>query len=194
MLPVIFSFFTLSVFLLTSFIAQLVQAEDSFELDKEVTSGIINSQWNYQFYPTTEISEHVLEDIAKAEKRKNVNYQVGKLQEYLLTKNSIFSDKILSQILVEESKKHNADYRIIVAVMGKESGYCAANYKLYNCFGYLNGVQYSSYEDAFRSIVPRVAQMSAPYGWNIRGFANAYRPVDKDGWALRITGMANLVP
>jgi hypothetical protein len=77
--------------------------------------------------------------------------------------------------IIEVSEKNGADYKILVALMGVESGFCNANYKTYNCFGFLNGVQYSSYSNAFNSLIPQIANRYVKqYGTNFEGLAAAY--------------------
>jgi hypothetical protein len=114
--------------------------------------------------------------------RREREAKINNLHTFLSSKNSIFSNKNISEIIITESEKYGADYRIITAMMGKESGYCNAPYKKYNCFGYLNKVQYSSYEEAFKVLVPKIAKTAAIHGWNTKSLAKAYGAVNWEHW------------
>lgn len=86
--------------------------------------------------------------------------------------------------IIDLSEKNGADYKVVVAIMGVESGFCRVPVKkngtTYNCFGYLNGVKYASFTAAFNDLVPKVSkQYAARYGWNFEALAKAY---GQKGW------------
>jgi len=95
--------------------------------------------------------------------------------------------------IIDLSGKYGADYKVVVAIMGVESGFCRAPLKknggtTYNCFGYLNGAKYSSFTAAFNDLVPKISkQYAARYGWNFEGLAKAYGQI---GWEKTSHDMA----
>lgn len=61
-------------------------------------------------------------------------------------------------IMVDRAKECGGDYRILVGIAGSESGLGRINYKKYNPFGYLNGVQYAGFEDAIYELSCKISQ------------------------------------
>jgi hypothetical protein len=101
--------------------------------------------------------------------------EADKLVNYLRRQGSPVANYDHAYQIIKLSEANGADYRVIVAIMGMESGFCRANYKKYNCFGFLNGVQYAGFTEAFNHIIPQVARMYAkPFGTNFAALAKAY--------------------
>lgn len=61
-------------------------------------------------------------------------------------------------IIVDQAQACGGNYRILVGIAGSESGLGRINYKLYNPYGYLNGVQYSGFEEALTVLSCRISQ------------------------------------
>lgn len=150
-----------------------------------------NISSTFQQKPQIEVSSPTESEIASAMDRESLEEKVDYLHSYLSRKNSSVFSRDIVRIIIQIAEEYGADYRIIVAIMGKESGYCNANYKIYNCFGYLNGAQYSSFEEAFRTLTPKIAKIVGRNGWNIAGIASEYKPVDQVGWTNRVYKMAS---
>lgn len=101
--------------------------------------------------------------------------EVERLVAFLRRQGSPVASYAYAKQIIDLSRANGADYRIIVAISGIESGFCRVNYKGYNCFGYLNGVRYGSYTQAFNALVPAIArQYARPYGTNFEALAKAY--------------------
>ncbi|MCA9379477.1 hypothetical protein KC640_03545 [Candidatus Dojkabacteria bacterium] len=62
------------------------------------------------------------------------------------------------EILVDQSYACGGNYRVLVGIAGSESGLGKVPYKLYNPFGYLNGVQYASWEEALTDLSCKISQ------------------------------------
>ena len=83
------------------------------------------------------------------------------------------------------AEQNDSDHRVIIAIMGVESGFCKAPVRkngvsTYNCFGYLNGVTYPSFTVAFNNLIPKIAKQYANrYGWDFESLAKAYGQI---GW------------
>lgn len=168
-------------------------AFDQIEIEGEISHKVLaqNESKSYNYSPSSELPALNEALIENAKARESQQAQIDHLYSFLYRQNpGVFSRSIVS-IIVQESNRYGADYRIVAAIMGKESGYCNANYKLYNCFGFLNGVQYGSFEEAFRNLTPQIARIVARHGWNTMGIANEYRPVDRKGWADKVYKMAS---
>ncbi len=111
----------------------------------------------------------------KVEQYKVKQAKINRLVAFLANQGSPVASNYYADLIISLSEDSGADYRIIVSIMGVESGFCSANYKKYNCFGYLNGVQYANFEQAFRRLVPAVAkQYAIPYGTNFEAMLKAY--------------------
>ncbi len=129
---------------------------------------------NYQ-----KVTAEMDEFYAKLE--KNYNYEktlyeeATKLTNYLRAKKSPIAEYKYARQIISLARANGGDYRIIIAISGIESGFCRANYKKYNCFGYLNGVQYPNYTAALERLVPRITREYAnKYGTNFEALAKAY--------------------
>jgi hypothetical protein len=51
-------------------------------------------------------------------------------------------------IIVQKADECGGDYKILLAIAGNESGFGKIPYKLYNPYGYLDGIQYSGWEES----------------------------------------------
>jgi hypothetical protein len=106
------------------------------------------------------------------------------LRLFSINKSPLATRAYAEQIL-NLSEQNDADHRIIIAIMGVESGFCKVPMRkngvsTYNCFGYLNGVTYSSFKDAFNNLIPKISKQYAnKYGWDFESLAKAYGQI---GW------------
>jgi hypothetical protein len=181
------------VLALSFFVAIIIFSSQDLVFASDIKSFVHDEvkEDSYKNLPKSKIDKPTSESIERLKEKTRSEKKIDNLQDKLLTKNStVFQDRYLVRVLIAESEKIGADYRIVVGIMGKESGYCRANYKTYNCFGYLNGVQYSSFREAFDNLVPKVAAKVAPHNWDLMGLAYSYRPVDKKAWAKGVGSMA----
>lgn len=111
---------------------------------------------------------------AEAKRQAEIQSKVDRTLAYLNKRRSPVANETIARIIVEEAEANSADFRVILAIMTIESSACSQSF-WYNCFGYLNGVRYSSYEQAFRDIVPKVSrQYAARYGWDFESLSRAY--------------------
>lgn len=100
----------------------------------------------------TTLKESKALEIKEAEYAVNLEKTTAILTKY----NSPFKD--LGYILVQKTQECGGDYRVLLAIAGNESGFGRIPYKLYNPFGYLNGVQYSGWEEALSVISCKIAK------------------------------------
>jgi hypothetical protein len=111
--------------------------------------------------------------------------KLSKMLSLLQRNKSPVATRAYVEQILNLSEQNDADYRIIMAIMGVESGFCKTAFKkngvpTYNCFGYLNGVTYASFTDAFNNLIPKIAKQYAnKYGWDFESLAKAYGQV---GW------------
>lgn len=136
------------------------------------------------------VSEKTIEDSEYMIQRSR---DIQILYRFLQKQNpSVFNLHVVS-IIIDASYKEGADFRIVAAIMGKESGYCRAPYKSYNCFGYLNKVQYSSFEEAFYELTPKVARYVNRYSWDTYALGRAYGAVSWESWGAWVYAVANRI-
>ncbi len=119
----------------------------------------------------------ILEAQEKVEKERND--KIERLLNFLKKQKSPVATREYSAQIIDLAEANGADFRIIVAIMGVESGFCRVplkkNGNTYNCFGYLNGVKYASFTDAFNNLVPKISvQYAKKYGWDFVSLAKAY--------------------
>lgn len=127
------------------------------------------------------------EEQAKAEaRRKELEDKVNRTLNYLRRVKSPVANEEIATIIVDLSDQNNADYRVLLAIMTIESGSCRQSFS-YNCFGYLNGRKYPSFEVAFKDLVPKVSrQYAARYGWDFVALSKAY---GQHNWELHSKNM-----
>lgn len=112
---------------------------------------------------------------AQISSTKSFKQKVAKLESFFKRYKAPIANSTYAEQIIRLSEKSGADYKVVVAIMGVESGFCIAPYKKYNCFGYLNGVQYTSFSHAFEDLVPKVSrQYAKPYGTNFSAMLKAY--------------------
>lgn len=130
----------------------------------------------------------VLEQEQRAEEiyQAQIQEKVDRTLAYLNKRRSPVANETIARIIVDGAEQYNADYRVLLAIMTIESSACVHSF-WYNCFGYLNGVKYSSYEQAFSDIVPKVSrQYAAKYGWDFESLSRAY---GQHNWELHSKNM-----
>lgn len=127
------------------------------------------------------------EEQAKVEaRRKQLEEKVNRTLNYLRRVKSPVANEEIATIIVDLADQNNADYRVLLAIMTIESGSCRQSFS-YNCFGYLNGKKYPSFEVAFKDLVPKVSrQYAAKYGWDFVALSRAY---GQHNWELHSKNM-----
>lgn len=131
---------------------------------------------NREVYTVAEeaLGEYEKELAAIEARRKSLEDKIARTLNYLKRVNSPVANEEIATIIVDLSDLNGADYRVLLAIMTIESGSCRQSFA-HNCFGYLNGVRYPSYEVAFRDLVPKVSrQYAARYGWDFVALSKAY--------------------
>lgn len=101
--------------------------------------------------------------------------EIANLVAYFRRQRAPIATEAYAAQFIDLSRANGADYKVVVAISGIESGFCIAPYKKFNCFGYLNGVQYSSFSQALATLIPKVSREYArKYGTNFEAIAKAY--------------------
>jgi hypothetical protein len=128
----------------------------------------------------------------KYKKLKEKETKITRLVSYLKRQGSPVATYGYAKQIIDTAEANGADYRIVVAIMGVESGFCRVNVLKYNCFGYLNKVQYSGYSEAFSKLVPRISREYAkPYGTNFKALAKAYGMINFEYHSGRLATFYN---
>lgn len=124
-------------------------------------------------------------------KRKEQKEKADRLAVYLSSIGSPMAEHSL--VIIQETEKCGADYKIIVAIAGNESGYGKVSYKLYNPFGYLNGVQYPGWEIALQDLTCKVAKFTNKYT-DIYTLGKIYGAHNPEQWAKNINWHLSRIP
>ena len=108
------------------------------------------------------------------------NQRIASLVSYLKRVGSPIATEHYAALIIDLAEGQGVDYRIPVALMGTESGWCKSPI-YYNCFGYLNGVHYTSFDDVFNHLIPKISkQYFIRYGWNFAGFVAQYGQISDE--------------
>lgn len=174
----LFVFVSLILVTIISSPLPLVRAETSFAVLPHSASRIVSyagapSGEGFQDALTRKQVEleRIAEEARKAKERED---KIQRLLAYLKKKGSPAATYEIATIVIDKSAANGADWRVVMAIAGAESGFCKQSF-WHNCFGYLNGVKYPSYAAAFTDLVPKVSrQYAARYGWDFAALAKAY--------------------
>lgn len=96
----------------------------------------------------------------------------------------------LGRLIINRATECGGDYKIVVAIAGNESGFGRVPYKLYNPFGYLDGVQYANWEDAVNQVSCKIAkEFLKPCNNDLTCIIRTYGgdDTDKPKWISNIT-------
>lgn len=97
-------------------------------------------------------------------------------------------------LIVSRAYECGGDYKLLVAIAGNESGFGRVPYKLYNPFGYLDGVQYSGWEESLNYLSCKISEQHlAPCNNNVACVVESYGGSDtnKPKWISNITWFMN---
>jgi hypothetical protein len=161
-------------------------------LDLSFDHSIFLIKPSYEDIITANNEKIALDEQARLQKIRDD--KLSKLLSLLSRNKSPVATMDYANQILDYSEQNDADYRIIVAIMGVESGFCKVPTRkngasTYNCFGYLNGVAYSSFSDAFKNLIPKIAKQYAnKYGWDFESLAKAYGQI---GWEETSRNMRN---
>ena len=163
------------------FTIDLVQSSNLFPAKSSLNLG-----YSHNILLTKATLEEVREALAiepilaaQEQKEQERENKIERLLNFLKKQKSPVATREYAAQIVDLADANGADFRIIVAIMGVESGFCRVPIKkngtTYNCFGYLNGVKYASFEDAFNNLIPKISvQYANKYGWDFVSLAKAY--------------------
>jgi len=127
-------------------------------------------------------------------KKATYDNNVARAEAILSKYSSPFSG--LGYILVQKTEECGGDFRVLLAIAGNESGFGRIPYKSYNPFGYLNGVQYSGWEESLSVLSCKIAQQYLVPCNNspeciVRKYAGPSD--DKDKWVRNINWFINQI-
>ncbi len=182
----------------------LTIANNSIVFAKSSTSKTIKQS---SLLPITQITPEItlpqanVENIAKA-KRKLAEEQrrqeeiekklairqreIDKINRFLKKQGSPLVGTEIPALLYDLAQENNSDYKILLAISGVESGFCSADFS-YNCFGYMNKRKYTSWEEAFRDLVPKISrQYVNRYNTDFVSLAKAYGVVNWEYGAQKL--------
>lgn len=123
--------------------------------------------------------------------RRERQVKIDRLAGYLRKVNSPMAD--YANIIIEEAESCNANYKIIVAIAGNESGYGRVPYKSYNPYGYLNKAQYSGWDTSLADLTCKVAKYTNKYT-DLYILGKVYGAHNVEQWAKNISWHLSQIP
>lgn len=100
------------------------------------------------------------------------------------------------ELITRKAYECGGNPRVLIGIAGKESGLGRIPYKLYNPYGYLNGVQYSSWEESLSILSCEISQrFLAPCNNDIYCVIRRYGgpDTDNDKWIRDVTWFINQI-
>ncbi len=164
------------------------------------SDGIDASQQSFLPEPNPidiELAENIK---VEQEKIKAEQERLAALRQVKIDKVAAYLKKVGSpmapytHIIIEEAERCGANYELIVAIAGNESGYGKVSYKQYNPFGYLNGVQYSGWDQSLKALTCKVAAYTNKYGYNLTALGKAYGAQNVETWAKNVSWHISQIP
>lgn len=144
----------------------------------------------------TIFEEREKEKFAKeeAERKRIFQENVARAEALLAKYNSPMQG--YGEIIVRRAQECGGDFRILLGIAGNESGLGRIPYKLYNPYGYLDGVQYSGWSESLEYLSCRISErFIAPCSGDLVCIINKYGgpDTDKDKWVRSVTWFVNQV-
>lgn len=182
----------LSYFSIHALAASQVEVKGAFVAKSDTDS--VNSYINLPKISTKAIAKAEERKVAEEKRLAEIKrlmeirqQNINRINNFLIRKNSPVANTNIPAIIYDQATAHGADYKVLLAIMGVESGFCQASFH-YNCFGFLNGVKYSSYEAAFTDIVPKVSvNYVNKFGTNFVALAQYYGMINWQAGAANLS-------
>ncbi len=120
-----------------------------------------------------EIKVQMQADLEVRKQEALIQQQIAKVRSFFQSYGAVMQG--YEELLVRRSHECGGDYRVIVGIAGNESGLGRIPYKLYNPFGYLDGMQYGSWEESLHKLVCVISQrFIAPCQSDLQCIINKY--------------------
>lgn len=98
------------------------------------------------------------------------------------------------EIIVRQANACGGDWRVLVGIAGNESGLGRIPYKLYNPYGYLDGMQYSGWQESLTKLSCTISQrFIRPCNADLYCIINRYGgpDTDKPRWVSNVSWFMN---
>ncbi len=135
----------------------------NFSKSETTTQNTIFTK-NANFYKHEQlILDYIYQDFVNNRQALVAKEKEAMLQERIQKVEAFFAEygaaiQGYADIIVRKADECGGDYRLLVGIAGKESGLGRIPYKLYNPYGYLNGVEYSSWEESLSILTCEISR------------------------------------
>lgn len=147
------------------------------------TAEDINIGFGKQPLTPAEIAD--IERVAKENQRiAQLNEKAAKINAFLSTKNSPLYGYGLKIALLEE--KYGAPSSMVVAISGIESSFCTINFKPYNCWGWMTGRIFTSYDESLDAYFSYLSGYYYARGYNTPESIGPIYCVPPDHWISKV--------
>ncbi len=146
----------------------------------------LNSEARYadSLHPVTQ--KYIEEEKVKVNQKiqaildeEQIQREIAKVKEFFTSYGAVMSG--YEEILVRRSHECGGDYRVLVGIAGNESGLGRIPYNLYNPFGYLDSMTYSSWEESLNKLSCVISQrFIGPCASDLQCIINKYGGPDTD--------------
>ncbi len=93
---------------------------------------------------------------AEAQQEANIKEWTARVENYLKSFGSPMQG--YGEIIVRKAVECGGDYKILIGIAGNESGLGKVPYKIYNPYGYLDGIQYTGWKESLSKLSCVISQ------------------------------------
>jgi hypothetical protein len=125
---------------------------------------------------------------------EQIQREIAKVKSFFESYGAVMTG--YEEILVRKAHECGGDYRVLVGIAGNESGLGRIPYNLYNPYGYLDGMTYSSWEESLNKLSCVISQRFVkPCGVDLQCIINKYGGPDTDQakWIRNVSWFMNQV-
>lgn len=136
----------------------------------------------------------IVDILTNLEEEKLIADQIYKVQAFFINYNSPMQG--YEEIIVRKAHECGGDYAILVGIAGNESGLGKIPYKKYNPYGYLDGIEYSGWEESLTKLSCVISQrFIMPCSGDLACIVRKYAgPVDdQELWIRNVSWFINQV-
>lgn len=191
------------ILIIANFLLPLILISSILYLSSQPGDFILNKRSTSKstFVPH-EVTQFKIEDLStQLEAKKEEERKIAERNDNIQRVENIFERynspmKGYGEIIVRRAGECGGDFKVLIGIAGNESLFGRVPYKLYNPFGYLDGRQYSGWEESLEILSCVISQrFLEPCQNDLRCIINRYggTDTDKEHWIRSVQFFINII-